>query len=646
MKPITALIWLVGNLLLAAGESGQRMDELSQLSIEELISIKVVSADKESRSLSENAAAVFVVTREDILRSGATTLPDALRLVPGAQVAKIGLNIHAVSIRGFNELHADKLLVLIDGRSIYNHMFSGVFWPDIEVAVEHIERIEVVRGPGSTLWGANAVNGIINIITSHASDTQGGYVSLTGGTIEKGAVSARYGFKLSPQTFARVTYSYREREQDDVRLAPNLATTDQISDGRIDVRIDHRFANRSTLYVSGESAVNITRRSASRRPLNIDDRARHFMMRWTGDENAEVRRSVQAYWESFERIGEFRYTVWDLEFQEQRQVGRHQLVWGLGYRAIDDDLERGLAGGFEFEPQRNREQISNLFISDRITLIPQRLHLNIGTKVEKNEHTDVETQPNARLRWTLSKQREAHAWFSVSRAVHIPSRLERNGLLLNPLGPPQPRIIGNPDLDAPTVLALESGFRSRVGKTWWLDVALFHNDYRDLVAFEETQQRGIFQRVNGMEGTTHGVELTFEYRPSDWWRLTGSLTHLDADLETLPAERHRLPLHDHTENQSPENQATLRSQMSFGQTWQFDLTWRYMDEVSQTALANPAFPPPNTIDSYDNLDAHLSVLLRRSLQLHLVGRDLLGEHREISLYEHEPHFFVELRTWF
>ncbi|CAM2010847.1 TonB-dependent receptor plug domain-containing protein [Acanthopleuribacter pedis] len=622
-----------------------RMDRLAQLSIEELISLKVVSAEKTERAYPESAAAVFVVSREDIERSGTTQLAELLRFVPGVQVARLSVNVWAVSIRGFNELHANKLLVMIDGRPIYNHLFSGVFWPMFEMSTDEIERIEVIRGPGSTLWGANAVNGIINIISRTSEDAQGVFVGLGTGHQEKAFGDARYGFRLGPQTTARVNYGFAEREMEDVRLGPNLLSDERMQDGRVSMRLDHRFNNRASLLVQGNYFRNFMRRPSLPADFQLDDNGWFVQARFEHTDARSVKRSVQLYADSASREGEFRWHVWDLDFKEQRQLGRHHLVYGVGFRTIDDNVTRGLAGGLTFAPQMSNEKIGNLFVQDRIDF-RENWSLTMGYKLEFNDFTDSEFQPNVRLHWAPPGPAALNLWAAASRAVHVPSRLERDGDTLPRPGPPLPRVLGNPDLDISYVTAYELGLRSRLGSKFWLDTAFFFNDYANEIAFEATGPPNQFIRVNGMEAETYGMDGSLEYRPKPWLRFAASFTVLEADFTVLPGPRPRRPLASFYEGQSPSRQWNLRSYVNLARGLTLDLHWRYLGAVRQAALANPAAPPRQTFPSYENLDVHVAWQLPRGFRAELVGRDLLGEHRELSFFEHEPQLHIDFKFWF
>ncbi len=623
----------------------QRMDRLAQLSIEELISIKVVSAEKSERPLSESLTAVYVVTREDIEHSGGTQLAELLRFVPGLQTARVSLNIWAISIRGFNELHADKLLVLIDGRPIYNHLFSGVFWPMFEMSSDEIERIEVIRGPGSTLWGANAVNGIINIITRQAGDTQGLYVGLSHGDQETAGGDVRYGFKLGPSTQARLNLGFVERDQADVRFGPRLVSDEHMQDRRLGIRVDHQFNQNLRLLAKGDVFENLSRRPQAPNELDIDDRGHHIFLRLDQDTQSGLKRSAQFFVDSVSREGEFRWHVYDFDFKEQRTQGKHQWVWGLGFRQIDDHVTRGLAGGFTFMPERNTEKVGNLFVQDRLQL-NAAWSFTFGLKWEHNDYTDSEFQPSLRLHYSPPSNPDLHLWAATSRAVHVPSRLERDALSQGLPGPPAPRVAGNPDLDSAFVTAYELGFRTRLGASWWLDTALFFNDYDRQVAFEESGRPGTLLRVNGMAGHTRGAELALEWRRYKWWRLAAATTFLDADLAVTAGERPRVPLAEFYEDQSPDRQFNLRNQWLPAPGFSVSAHWRYVGAVREAALANPARPPRVWVPSYNNLDLHAAWQISEAFSLEVAGRDLFGEHREIGFYQHEAQYHLELKFWF
>ncbi len=410
--------------------------DLTELSLEELMSVEVTSVSKKKQKFSESAAAIFVITQEDIRRSGVTSIPEALRMVPGIQVARGSNNQWNISSRGFNERFTNKLLVLIDGRTLYNPLFAGVTWETQDTMLEDIERIEVIRGPGGALWGVNAVNGVINIITKHAQDTQGLLVSGVAGT-EEGIVSIRQGgshgsdfqYRLFAKYFNRDTSFNAMGAHDDTRMF------------RSGFRTDWQPATQDHVMVQGElytgdSGQQSTVATTPTFPFgfttgneDLEMSGGHVLTRWehTWDSGSDM--ALQFFYDRYERTeNTIKATIdtFDLDFQHRFGFfGNQELLWGLEYRYWVDDLKN--TAGISVFPDSETFDLLSGFLQDEITLIPDTLIITIGTKLSHNDFTGFEYQPSGRFLW---KPIDGHSiWGAVSRAVRVPSGLEDKSLL-------------------------------------------------------------------------------------------------------------------------------------------------------------------------------------------------------------------------
>jgi iron complex outermembrane receptor protein len=620
--------------------------DLTELSLQELMDVEVTSVSKRAEPISAAAAAVFVITREDLRRSGATSIPEALRMVPGLEVARIDANKWAISARGFNGRFANKLLVLIDGRSVYTPLFSGVFWDVQDTLIEDVDRIEVIRGPGATLWGANAVNGVINIITRSARETQGGLLAAGGGSEERGFAALRYGGALGKSTFYRV-YGKSFARGSGERLTGG-AGADDWSMSRAGFRLDAAPSAGTGLTLegdlydgeAGETLILQSLQAPVSRTVDDDERfsGGHLLGRWqrTLPDAAELK--VQLYYDRTQRaaalIDEDRDTL-DLELQHGLAPGsRHRLLWGLGFRRTGDDI-RG-SEVLWLTPARRTDDLASAFLQDEVALLPDRLWLTLGSKLEHNDYTGFEVQPNVRAVWI--PRRHQTLWAAVSRAVRTPSRAERDirldALVLGPgqLFPGAPPAVvaslGDPEFDSEELLAWELGYRVGLAPGLLLDLATFYNDYERL----RTTRTGapylepapgpphlvVPARIgNDMQGEAWGAELAADWRASKRWRWSAAYSYLEVRLDLLPgADAMSLV----AEGDTPRHQFHLRSSVDLGRGLELDLAARYVDEL-----------PALAVDGYASLDLRLGWKPRQGLELSLVGQDLLdGSHAEFS----------------
>src|SRR5467141_264033 len=471
------LICFPGSGFAQQPDSSPSAEALKKLSIEQLMNLQVTSVSKRPERLSQTASAIQLITQEDIRRSGASSLPEALRLAANLQVAQVDSRQWAISARGFNGTTANKLLVLVDGRTVYTPLFSGVFWDVQEVPLADVDRIEVISGPGATLWGANAVNGVINVITKDAKDTQGLLLSGGGGSEQRGFGTVRYGGALGSAVHYRV-YG-RGFARDQTALSNGLGATDDWHLWQGGFRLDwdastaRRLALQSDVYDG---------RIAQATPGHLAVSGGNVMAKWSRTLSDASDLAAQLYYDRTHRdipgtFGEDLDT-YDVELQHRARIGaRHDLVWGLGYRLINDGVANSAA--LAFLPTHVARQWFTGFVQDEIALVPDRLHVAFGTKIEHNDYTGFEVQPSGRVNWTLSPS--ATLWTAVSRAIRAPSRVDRE---LYAPGQPPYFLAGGPGFHSEEELAYELGYRQQQGSLA-LSAATFYSRYHGLRSLEQ-----------------------------------------------------------------------------------------------------------------------------------------------------------------
>jgi len=624
--------------------------DLKKLSVEELMHMEVTTVSRRESTVGQSPTAIHVITQEDIRRSGATTFPELFRRVPGMNVARIDNNKWAVSIRGFNQRFGDKMLVQVDGRTVYNPLFSGVYWDAVDYPLEDIERIEVIRGPGASVWGANAVNGIINIISKSAEDTQGGFMSGGGGTEEQGFGTFRYGGKSGEDLFYRV---YGKGFSRDKQFSLSGDSQDGWWSASSGMRVDWQVGASNGVTLQGD----ITRSVAGRkdlRPLatapftftNIENEvtsAGNVLARWNHRLKDGSSWSLQAYWDRFERKGDKGFVdlqadTIDLDFQHQRPLSKgNKLVYGAGYRDIRAFLgpsneDRGFA--VSFPPPHRHSQLFSVFLQDELTLVEDRFSLTLGSKLEHNSFTGFEFQPTGRLIWTPTKRQTF--WAAISRAVRTPN-LSEDGIGSRqlpsfPIGlggaPLFPQLRGSPDFKSEGLLAYELGYRTQASGKVSVDLASFYNVYDDLrVVVPGTPTPGTapgtfdlplsFQ--NRMKGETYGVELAASWQLTEWWRFYGAYTLLKMNLHRDVGLAASV---EAAEDQNPQHQLYLQASWNLPRQLEFDLTGRFVDQLS-------GFTP--VVDRYFSIDARLSWQLRQKLEISFAGQNLLdSRHAEFG----------------
>jgi len=609
---------------------------LKSLSLEQLSEIEVTTPSKEPVKAFQTPAAIFVITGEDIRRSGATSIPEALRLAPGVEVARIDGSNWSVGIRGFGSDLTRSVLVLIDGRTAYTPLFAGTNWDVQNVLMDDIDRIEVIRGPGGTIWGPNAVNGVINIITKDSKETQGMLVSAGGGNEEQGFVNFRYGGGNGQD------FSYRFYGMGFTR-APEYHQDGRNFDDWRDVQGGFRMdwkEQRDTFTLQGDLYDEIAGKSVQATSYTppysqiIDSNALlsggNILGRWTRvfSEGNDVQ--VQVYYDRTDRqaanFAEVRDTF-DVDFlQRLRLPWRQEVSWGLGAR-VDPVDDRVVVSGLQFVPNKRTDYLATAFLQDQIALVANRLSIILGTKfLQTNFTKGVDLEPSARLLWTPDNRQTV--WAAVTHALRTPSDSEENFYLLGYIttaanGTPYfARFNPNPYFAPEQMNGYELGYRRLLGTKVYVDVTGFYNHYHDLFSEDLTGQPYLettpepvhlllpAQFANGLLGYTKGVEIAPEYRPTDFWRLRGSYSFLHMNVGKAPNSGD-VGTAPSIVGASPQHQASVQSSFDFGKNWQLDLIYRYVSAL-----------PAQAVPAYSTGDARLAWRFTRQLELSLVGANL------------------------
>jgi iron complex outermembrane receptor protein len=627
---------LLGPITACAQSQKPPSPDLAEASLEDLLNMQVTSVSRKQQRMSKVAAAIYVITQDDIRRSGATIIPDLLRMVPGLDVAQVDANSWAISSRGFNDQIADKLLVLIDGRSVYDPTFSGVFWDQQNVPLEDIERIEVIRGPGATVWGANAVNGVINIITKSSKATQGGLVSAGAGSSEAHGL-VQYGGKINRTGTYRIFGSYDNYNNHVNNVNQPAEDAWHITHGGF--RSDWDLSAHDALTVEGDIITGRDRQVLTSfislyPPLvgTFDDPIRpgagDILGRWTHTFSNRSDTALQVYYSGVNQTSSGVRELWDtfdLDFQNHLALGsRQDVVWGFQYRHTADNILPGYA--ISYNPSGRSQNLSSAFFQDEIELTDS-LSLTLGSKLEHNTFTGLEVEPSGRLAWSPADHQTL--WAAISRAIRQPSRTDED-LQLNVAALPGPggldtlvSVFGNTNFKSEELLAYEVGYRVEPIKRVSLDFATFYNVYHDLrtvepgaPTFESTSPPYVLVPQmfgNGMHGHTYGGEVSADWNVVDRWKLTGSYSLLNMHLQIDPSS---LDVSNATAaaGQSPHSQFQVRSYLTLPRKFDFDSSLYYVGRLP--ALNTPA---------YTRVDARLAWHPTESLELSVVGQNLLDE---------------------
>jgi len=617
---------------------------LAEMSLEQLGNVEVTTVSKAPQEVMKTPAAVFVITQEDIRRSGATNIPEALRLAPGVQVAQIDGNHWSVSIRGFAGQFSKDLLVLVDGRSVYTPLFEGVYWDLPYVMLEDVDRIEVIRGPGGTIWGSNAVNGVINIITKSASDTHGVLATTGSGTVDQGTGAFRYG------GIAGKSFDYRIYGMGEIRGQqehPDGDGFDHWRMGQIGFRTDWKSGQKDTFTVQGDMYRGESGESSYigsfNPPAEMAEQGFGYLSggdllaRWqhTSGEGSDIQ--IQTYFDRTNRqdfeLGETRDTF-DVDFvQHQRVHGDQELTWGLGARVSPSHFIQS-SEGVNFLPASQLDSIYSGFVQYELPIVRDKLTLTAGTKLEHNNFSGFDYQPSVRLMWTPTDRQSF--WTAVTRAVRTPSRLDQDvqfdifqeyyeGI------PLYFQIEGDPKLKAEQLIAYEAGYRTQVGRKLYIDFTAFYNSYDNLQGYGpaglgEAPIPGptpappaspvylyfLLPYANVIQGHTVGTEIAPDWKITSWWQVRGSFSYLHMSLRDKQDFTDTGGLLGSYMGSSPGSMVGLQSFFNLPKHFELDETFRY-----SAAL------PAQDVGSYSTADVRLGWHVGEGLDFSLVGQNLL-----------------------
>ncbi len=616
----------------------QNQVDLSDKSLEDLMNIEVTSVSKKEQTLSTVAAAIFVITQEHIRHSGATNIPDLLRMVPGLDVAQISGDSWAISVRGFNSQFADKLLVLIDGRTVYTPLFAGVYWDVQDVPLEDLERIEVIRGPGATVWGANAVNGVINIITKSSKDTQHALLTGGGGTHEFGFGTAQYGGQINQAATYRLFVKGFDHNS-----FPSLSGRnghDELDLLHAGFRIDSTLSKQDTVILQGDlyrgsegKIADINSFSApysSLLDLQTNVSGQNILGRWNHVFSTQSDATLQIYYDRAHRnsiIQSESIPTTDIDFQHRLQRGGQDFVWGVGYRHFSYSTTGSLE--VSFNPPLAGFNIFSTFVQDEITLNPNHLYLTVGAKFEHNDFSGFEFQPDVRIAWSLTKNRML--WTSYSRARGTPSPADnalRIGLATFP-GPDGLPILltlqGSRAVVSQNLDAFEAGYRAQASANLSLDLTTFYNKYQSLSTAEPGAP---FLELNPspphlnipitfaslMYGETHGIEAAIKWKVNERWTVSPSYAFERIHLHTAPTSQDTQSVLS-GQGGSPHHQAQLQSHVILSHGYEWDASAYFVGRLSTQGLP-----------SYTRLDSGLTWRASDHLSISLVGQNLLKDH--------------------
>ena len=593
----------------AAQDAYRSPTELKKLSLDELVDVEIVSATRRPEPLSQAANAIDVITADEIMRAGVTNIPDALRLGTEMQVAQINGHTWAISARGFNNSAANKLQVLMDGRNLYTPLFSGVFWDVQQTFLPDLQQIEIIRGPGATLWGANAVNGVINIRTKSAKDTQGVLIYGGAGNEETDFVGVRYGGHIGKNTFYRVYVTQTNR--DSLSIEGNGDAQDEYDMTQGGFRLDSMPNESDIITLQGDLY-----RAEFDQLNDSDARANggNILGRWTRSFHADSNLMVQTYFDYTRRVipdvfEERRYS-YDLEFQHGLLVcGQHDIVYGANYRLSADDIGN-LGSSLAFIPDSRTVHLISGYVQDEFHVVPNEFSFTAGSKFEYNSFSGFEFQPTGRFTWNVATGQTL--WGAISRAVRTPTRIDQDLVSPNPSSGRPPLLLGNPDFGSETLIAHELGYRIRPSNSLSFDLAGFYNDYEDLRSVEALTPAGPFVFKNRLEGTSYGGALTAKWRATDWWELAGNVSVLQEDIH--PRSDSNDIRNGAAEGNDPNCMFVVRSTIDLPHNIQLDSVLRYVGD-----LPNPPTP------SYLTLDARLAWSPFPSIEVAIVGRNLLDD---------------------
>lgn len=667
------LLWFITLLLIPNIGIARQLNlaELTELGIDDLMNMEVTSFAMKSQIVNETPAAVFVISPDDICRSGATSVPELLQMVPGFQVAKINAHEWGITSRGFNASLSTKLLVMVDGRDVYNPLSAGVSWDEQDMMIGDIERIEVVRGSGGSLWGANAVNGVINIISKDAIKTQGTKVSILTGTEENG-FAVRHGDALSDNTHFRV---YLKGTKWDSSVNANGENNqDEWNNLQGGFRLD-TAPNQSDHFTLQGDLNSTTVSDVLSTPIltppfleitQIDAKLRggNLLGQWIHQYVDGSSFKLQTYYDHVERDNNRLITKWDtfdFDFSHNWLLGdNNEFTWGIDYRALQTDLENNFS--FSFRDPNKLVQTYGGFLQDEHFFLNDRLALTVGSKFITDNANNFEYQPSARA--FFSPTRNHGIWASVGRSVRTPVIMETDVIgrvSAFPIGPFSTGVLelrGNEDLKSEKVVSYESGYRYHIRNDFRVDLALFYNEYDELRSIEfGTPEPGPDYIVvpmnidNKMDGQNYGAELAIDWRIADWWEIEGAYSFLKMDLDSDPSSKDKVS--QQAEDEVPKHTITLRSNFKVRDNLELNLWGRFVDEITIRPPERPG-SSSTRIDPSFSLDAQLAWYPQETIKISLVGQNLLddrepqwAENRDNSyIGEIERSFYLSLEVEF
>ena len=610
MSTAHSLVAALSCLLLGAtAVHAQTTPPLRGLSLEELMQVEVTVVTRQPEPLGRAAAAVSVITRDDIRRSGVTTIADALALADGIHVARFNNGSWAISARGFNGSTPNKLLVMVDGRNEFTPLFTGVFWNMLDYVLDDIERIEVIRGPGATLWGANAVNGVVNIITRHSRDTRGTLVTAGAGNEDPALVEVRHGGG-SDQSSYRVYAKFAQRD------AQQFSTGDSSDDrrrrGQAGLRVDRTRG--TTAWLLKADAFHsrdafIDRRDGEWTEIAVQGRVSRELSETS---SLQIQSYYRREYRNIERQLTHHLDTVDLDVQHSLQIARrHALIWGAGYR-VNADRTYGSAV-VHFDPASRTYPVFSAFAQDEFALRPSSVFLTAGIKVEHNAFSGADAQPNLRLRWLPSDKQML--WGAVARAVRRPTRFDDDIVVTAPTG--VALVNGSDDFESEAMTGWELGYRAHPLSRLTLDATTFHQRYGNLRS-QEAPLTGIIPLTiaNTLDGRSSGLELSASLQPHPRWRIRNSYTYLDTEIR--PRAGSRDVSGGVNEANDPHHLWTLLNAIDLPRSVEIDGWLRYV-----SALPNPSVP------AYAELNARLGWHPNSGIEVALVGQDLLhAQHPE------------------
>jgi iron complex outermembrane recepter protein len=629
---LTMVLASISCILSARAQQPLSPSELKSLSVEELMNIRVTLVSRTPQRLTEAASAIQVITGDEIRRSGASNIPDALRLFPNLQVAQLNSGGWIIGARGFNTIFSNKLLVMIDGRTVYTPLFGGVIWDIQNVLMEDVDRIEVVSGPGGTLWGANAVNGVINIVTKRSSETQGTYVSASAGNFLRDNFEARYGGKIGAKTHFKVYGMHFDRNPTTLPDGNKNSDAWRLSQGGF--RVDIAASSNDEITVQGDFYGGKRKTAVEHSPMN----GQNILGKWRRSISKSSDVQVQLYFDRYFRedvpgTGSDRMNTVDIDFQHSLAIRKsHSLVWGLGYRVVRDYVKFRTQNVAILPPKKSLD-LFNGFIQDQISL-SKKIKLTAGSKILHNVYTGIELQPSARIAFAVRKNHTL--WAAVSRAVRTPSRFDRDYFLpAYEVPPPDPSVAGGPDFESENLVAYEIGYRIQPTSASTFSLCTFYNVYTDIYSVEPLPGTLTYQIMNGSEGKGWGLEVSGAYQLTRIWKIRGGYTFFDKDLHAKPGHTFNP---DYLGNDS-KHRAIVQSIVNLPFNIQFDVVGRYKSKLKQT-LATVAVP------EFLTYDIRLAWVTKH-LDISLVGQNLAKEeHTEFNVLNIPRSFYAKIATRF